>query len=74
MILHFALASVFTFLFVRHVARKAGARPLAARAAGAVAAVAFTYSGYLTSFPVQQITILETSVWLPWCCCSWTRP
>ena len=25
----------------------------------------FTYAGYLTSFPVQQITILETAIWLP---------
>ncbi|MBN1135918.1 MAG: YfhO family protein, partial [Anaerolineae bacterium] len=33
--------------------------------AGAIAALTFTYSGYLTSFPVQQITILETAIWLP---------
>jgi hypothetical protein len=64
-VLHFGLASVFTFLFVRRVARKAYTTPLAARAAGTVAALTFTYAGYLTSFPVQQITILETSVWLP---------
>jgi hypothetical protein len=25
----------------------------------------FTYGGYLTTFPVQQLTILETAVWLP---------
>lgn len=64
-VLHFALASLFTYLFVRGQTRRAGARPGAARLAGAVAALAFTYSGYLTSFPVQQLTILETAVWLP---------
>jgi hypothetical protein len=64
-VFHFGLASVFTFLFVRRLARKAYAKPLATRAAGTVAALTFTYAGYLTSFPVQQITILETSVWLP---------
>jgi hypothetical protein len=64
-VLHFALASLFTYLFVRGQACRAGARPPAARLAGAVAALAFTYGGYLTSFPVQQLTILETAVWLP---------
>ena len=64
-VLHFSLASLFTYLFVRHLARRAGARIPAARFAGAVAALSFTYAGYLTSFPVQQLTILETAVWLP---------
>lgn len=64
-ILHYVLASLFTYLFVRHLARRNGARIPAARFAGAVSALTFTYSGYLTSFPVQQLTILETAVWLP---------
>jgi hypothetical protein len=64
-VLHFSLASLFTYLFVRRLARRAGARLPAARFAGAVAALSFTYAGYLTSFPVQQLTILETAVWLP---------
>jgi hypothetical protein len=64
-LVHFSLASLFTYLFVRHLARRAGARVPAARFAGAVAALSFTYAGYLTTFPVQQITILETAVWLP---------
>lgn len=63
--LHFSLASLFTYLFVRQVARRAGVRLTAARVAGLVAALSFTYSGYVTSFPVQQPTILETAVWLP---------
>jgi hypothetical protein len=64
-IVHFSLASLFTYLFVRHLACRSGARLPAARFAGAIAALAFTYSGYLTSFPVQQLTILQTAVWLP---------
>jgi hypothetical protein len=64
-VLHFSLASLFTYLLVRQVARHAGARRGAARFAGAVAALSFAYAGYLTSFPVQQLTILETAVWLP---------
>jgi hypothetical protein len=64
-VLHFSLASLFTYLFVRHRARRAGSSLGGARFAGAVAAIAFTYAGYLTSFPVQQLTILETAIWLP---------
>jgi hypothetical protein len=64
-VFHFCLASLFVYLFVRQRVRYTGARVPAARFAGAVAAIAFTYGGYLTSFPVQQVTILETAVWLP---------
>jgi hypothetical protein len=64
-ILHFSLASLFTYLFVRNLVNSGGWRLGASRFAGVVAALSFTYSGYLTSFPVQQITILETAVWLP---------
>ena len=64
-ILHFSLASLFTYLLMRRLALRSGARLPAARLAGAVAALTFTYAGYLTSFPVQQITILETAIWLP---------
>jgi hypothetical protein len=56
-ILHFSLASVFTYLFVRRLSRS--------RFAAVVSALTFTYSGYLTSFPVQQVTILQVAVWLP---------
>ena len=47
-ILHFSLASVFTYLFVRRLSRS--------RFAAVVSALTFTYSGYLTSFPVQQVS------------------
>jgi hypothetical protein len=56
-ILHFSLASVFTYLFVRRLS--------SSRFAAMVSALTFTYSGYLTSFPVQQVTILQVAVWLP---------
>jgi hypothetical protein len=64
-VIHFSLASLFTYLFVRHLARRAGASLPAARFAGALSALTFTYAGYLTSFPVQQVTILQTAIWLP---------
>ncbi len=56
-ILHFMLAGAFMFWFVR---RRTGHL-----LAGIVAAIAFTFGGYLTSFPVQQVTIVGTAVWLP---------
>lgn len=64
-VLHYSLASLFTYLLVRHLACRAGARVAAARFAGAISALTFTYGGYLTSFPVQQLTILQTAIWLP---------
>ncbi len=56
-LLHLALAALGTYCFT---ARLTGSRP-----AGAVGALAFSLGGYLTSFPVQQITILSTVAWLP---------
>ncbi len=66
MIAHFSLAAVGTYLFFRHLGRQAGASLKQARFGGLVASLVFTYSGYLTGFPVQQVTILEVSAWLPW--------
>ncbi|HEY3083060.1 MAG TPA: hypothetical protein VGM69_24480 [Chloroflexota bacterium] len=57
-ILHFSIAAVGTYLF----ARVAGA----GRAGSILAALVFAFGGYMTSFPVQQIIILQTSAWLPW--------
>ena len=65
-IAHFAWAAVGAYLLGRRLAARAGARPRAARLAGTVTSLVFTYSGYLTGFPVQQLTILEVSAWLPW--------
>jgi hypothetical protein len=55
--LHFSLAGAFSYL--------AGRVLLGSRIGAAVAAVTFTYSGYFTSFPVQQLPILRTVTWLP---------
>jgi hypothetical protein len=65
-IAHFAWAAVGAYLLGRRLAGRAGARPRSARLAGTVTSLVFTYSGYLTGFPVQQLTILEVSAWLPW--------
>ncbi|NJN98126.1 MAG: hypothetical protein HC875_30600 [Anaerolineales bacterium] len=81
-IAHFSLAAVGTYLFTRSYLlttlrpesenEASPPRPLRvaslrrARFGGVMASLAFTYGGYLTGFPVQQLTILETSAWLPW--------
>ena len=56
-IFHLGLAGVFTFLFVRRLTGQA--------AAGLIAGLAFSLGGYLTSYPMLQLIILETAVWLP---------
>jgi len=65
-IVHFSLAAVGTYLFVRYLGLQSGASLRRARFAGVIASLVFTYSGYLTGFPVQQLTILAVSAWLPW--------
>ncbi len=54
---HFLLTSLFMYALARQIT----GRPIG----GLVTAVAFTYGGYLNSFPVQQVTILESGTWLP---------
>lgn len=54
---HVALATLLTYLFAR--------RLTASRLGGLVAAIVFGFGGYLAGFPVQQVILLETSVWLP---------
>lgn len=56
-IFHFILAGAFTYLFARRV--------IGSRAAALVSALTFTFGGYLTSYPPQQLAILETATWLP---------
>ncbi len=77
-IAHFSLAAVGTYLFARsyflrlHPVSSPASRRLPisslrrARFGGVIASLVFTYSGYLTGFPVQQVTILAVSAWLPW--------
>jgi hypothetical protein len=56
-IFHFFLGGLFTYIFAKRLLK----RPFPAF----VAALTFTYGGYLTSYPVQQLAILEVNVWLP---------
>ena len=65
-IAHFSLAAVGSYLFVRHLGQQSGVSLRRARFGGVITALVFTYAGYLTGFPVQQVTILEVSAWLPW--------
>ena len=65
-IAHFSLAAVGTYLCMQHLGRQGGASRRRARFGGVIAALVFAYGGYLSGFPVQQITILQVSAWLPW--------
>jgi hypothetical protein len=56
-ILHFILAGAFTYFLAR--------RLLGSRVAALVSAITFTFGGYLTSYPPQQLAMLETATWLP---------
>ncbi len=54
---HAGLIGIFTFLAVRRFTRSARA--------GAIAGLAFAISGYVTSYPMLQIIILQAATWLP---------
>lgn len=56
-IAHFGLVALFTYLLARRLTQS--------RIGGLIAAVSFTFGGYLTSYPPLQLAILETQVWLP---------
>ncbi|MGQ9786672.1 MAG: YfhO family protein [Anaerolineae bacterium] len=64
---HFSWATVGAYFLARRLVCTDECTPMRrVRCAGVVTALVFTYGGYLTSFPVQQVTILEVSAWLPW--------
>ena len=56
-IFHLSLAGVFTWLLVRRLTGSTGA--------GLIAGAAFSLGGFMTSYPVLQLAILETAMWLP---------
>src|SRR5439155_15015387 len=78
-VLHFALAGVGMYLFARNQLRLANIAvqtPLPSHGATCglsprtqlcafIATIVFTFGGYLTSYPSQQLAILETDAWLP---------
>jgi hypothetical protein len=66
--LHVFLAAVFTYLFALRLLRRRGesrASPSGGRLGAFVAAVAFAFGGYITSYPLLQLAVLETVTWLP---------
>jgi hypothetical protein len=56
-VFHFCLAALFTFAFAR--------RAIGHRGGALMAAMGFTFGGYLTGYPPLQLAILRTVVWLP---------
>ncbi len=56
-VVHFWLAGIFAYLFLRRLVGRRGAALLGA--------VAFTFGGYLTGYPGQQLAVLEADIWLP---------
>ncbi len=65
--LHLLAASVFVWGFARALLRRAyPALPRGRLAfAALVAALTYSYSGYLTGYPILQVPLLEAGVWLP---------
>lgn len=57
MALHYPFAALLTYAFARHLLR--------GRIGAFLAALAFTFGGFLTSYPAQQLAMLESAVWLP---------
>jgi hypothetical protein len=55
--LHVLLAALLTYLFLRGEVRS--------RWAALIGALAFGFGGYLLSYPLLQLAILETAAWLP---------
>lgn len=66
---HFFLAGLFMYLFVRRLAFRQFPPGVGTawrqRGAALLASVVFTYGGYLTSYPSQQLAVLEVVAWLP---------
>lgn len=56
-IFHIFLAGVFAYFF--------GIVRFRSRVASAVSGIVFAFGGYLTSYPSQQLAILEVQIWLP---------
>lgn len=55
---HYAVAAVGGYLCGRVL--------VGARVGALVAGLGFAYSGFLASYPLQQLPILRAAVWLPW--------
>ncbi len=76
-IVHFWLGATFMYLFMRQLTQQRPAwlgatfmylfmRQLTQqRPAAVLSALTFTFSGYLTGYPSQQLAVLESVIWLP---------
>ncbi|TAK35194.1 MAG: hypothetical protein EPO21_06995 [Chloroflexota bacterium] len=56
-VLHYIVAAAGLYVFVGRITNN--------RIAGLVSAMAFTFGGWLTSYPPQQTAIIQSMVWLP---------
>jgi hypothetical protein len=54
---HLLIAALLTYAFCRRLALSP--------AAAFIGGLLFTYSGFLTTYPLEQVSILEAAVWLP---------
>lgn len=54
---HVFLGGLFVYLFAKRLVKRSFP--------ALIAALTFAYGGYLTSYPVQQLAILEVDIWLP---------
>lgn len=61
MTVHVLGASLFTYALLRRMLYKNPGSYLA----GLVAAIIFSYGGFLTSYPPLQLALLEAAIWLP---------
>lgn len=59
---HYAIAGIGVYLLAASLL----SRYHAGRWGALVAAITFTYGGYLTSYPALQPAVLRSAVWLPW--------
>jgi hypothetical protein len=54
---HLVLGGLFTYLLLRALGARAPAALLAA--------LAFGFGGYLTGYPLEQLAVLDTAIWIP---------
>lgn len=56
-VVHYLLASIFMYLFVRSITSSV--------TAGFASGIVFAYGGFLTGYPPLQLAVLEAAVWTP---------
>ncbi len=56
-IVHTFLAGVFTYWLARYLT--------GSRLGALVAGIAFAFGGFITTYPAEQLPLLETAIWLP---------